>query len=44
MSEEIIKLAPVPLRSLGFDEKWLQAQIKSDPSLLGLGELQVIEK
>jgi len=35
------KLASVELRSLGFDEKWLQARIIEDPKLLGLGELEI---
>jgi hypothetical protein len=34
-------LAPVTLRSLGLDEKWLQERIIEDTSILGLGELEV---
>jgi hypothetical protein len=41
MSLEMRKVTPVELRSLGLDEKWLQEQIKEDPSLLGLGELEI---
>ena len=33
-----------PLRDLGFDERWLQERILEDPSILGLGELSVIER
>jgi hypothetical protein len=38
------KAQPERLRSLGLDEAWLQDQIARDPSLLGLGELDVIRK
>src|SRR5437016_14601854 len=37
------KAVPEPLRSIGLDERWLQDQIKQDPSLLGLGEVQIIQ-
>lgn len=33
-----------PLRSLGFDERWLQDRIDEDPSILGLGDLSVLFK
>jgi hypothetical protein len=29
---------------VGKDEKWLQAQIRSDPSILGLGDLTLLSK
>ncbi len=32
------------LREIGLDEKWLQKQILDDPSILGLGDLRVIER
>ena len=32
------------LRSSGYDEKWLQARIEEDPSLLGLGDVVVIQR
>lgn len=32
------------LRSLGLDESWLQAEIARDPSLLNLGELELLKK
>jgi len=38
------KAQPEKLRSLGPDEVWLQQQIASDPSLLGLGELELLKK
>jgi len=38
------KVAPATLRSLGLNEKWLQDQIEADPSLLGLGDLQLIRR
>lgn len=41
MPRELKKITPVELRSLGLDEKWLQDQISEDPSILGLGELEV---
>lgn len=41
MAIEVRKSAPVMLRSLGLDERWLQEQINRDPSILGLGELEI---
>lgn len=41
MPIELKKIAAVELRSVGLDEKWLQDRIKEDPSLLGLGELEI---
>jgi len=38
------KAKPVSLASLGMDEKWLQKRIAEDPSILGLGDLTVIER
>jgi hypothetical protein len=38
------KIAPQRLRTLGFNEAWLQKQIADDPTLLGLGDLQVIKR
>jgi len=38
------KISPQKLKSLGFNEAWLQKQISDDPSLLGLGDLQVIKR
>jgi hypothetical protein len=38
------KAKPERLRKLGLDEAWLQSQIAQDPSLLGLGELDLLKK
>ena len=38
MPLELKKATPTRLRSLGFDERWLQDRIEEDPSLLGLGD------
>lgn len=32
------------IRECGFDEKWLQDQIYDNPSILGLGELEVVRR
>lgn len=37
------KALPERLRSIGLDEAWLQAEINRDASLLGLGDLHVIQ-
>ena len=42
MTIEIEKAQPAKLRSLGLDEKWLQERISDDPSLLGLGNLEIV--
>jgi hypothetical protein len=44
MAIELKKATPVSLRSLGLDERWLQDRIDDDPSLLGLGDLDVIRR
>jgi hypothetical protein len=41
MTPELQKATSISLRSLGLDEKWLQDKILADPSLLGLGDLEV---
>lgn len=41
---EYTKADPKNLRELGLDEKWLQERINEDTSILGLGELSVIER
>jgi len=38
------KAMPERLRSLGLDELWLQEQIARDPSLLGMGDLHLIQR
>jgi hypothetical protein len=40
----IRKALPERLRSLGLDESWLQEQIARDTSLLGFGELNVVQR
>src|SRR6266404_4030108 len=44
MPLELRKAAPVKLRSIGLDEKWLQDRIAEDPTLLGLGDLHIIQR
>jgi hypothetical protein len=39
-----IKAMPTRLKSLGLNEYWLQDQIETDPSILGLGNLDVLKK
>jgi hypothetical protein len=41
---ELKKVEPIELRAAGLDEKWLQAKILDDTSLLGLGELEVFSR
>jgi hypothetical protein len=44
MSIEYQKHQKVALREAGKDEKWLQEQIATDPSILGLGDLTLFKK
>jgi len=44
MALDYVKVKSKRLRDLGFDEKWLQDRIDHDPSLLGLGDLDVIKR
>ncbi|MBK9926631.1 MAG: hypothetical protein IPP66_15250 [Anaerolineales bacterium] len=41
---EYKKAEPVKLRDVGKDERWLQDRINDDPSILGLGDLVVIQR
>lgn len=41
---EYTKAEAKTLRELGLDEKWLQERINEDTSILGLGDLSVIER
>lgn len=41
---ELRKATPAKLRSLGLSERWLQDRIEEDPSILGLGDLQLIRR
>jgi hypothetical protein len=38
------KAKPVALRELGCDERWLQERILDDPSILGLGDVTVVQR
>jgi len=44
MEINYLKANPIKIRDAGKDEKWLQDRIQEDPSILGLGDLTVIER
>lgn len=44
MAPELKKATPVRLRSVGLDERWLQDRIEEDPSILGLGDIQMLRR
>lgn len=44
MAIELKKIKSTHLRSIALDEKWLQDRVAEDPSILGLGELEVIRR
>jgi hypothetical protein len=44
MNLEYKKIAPCKLREIGKDEKWLQDRITEDPSILGLGDLIILQR
>ncbi len=44
MGMALKKMKEVQLRAAGLDEKWLQDRIAEDPSILGLGDLEVIRR
>jgi hypothetical protein len=44
MAKAYVKVPVRPLRDLGLDERWLQQRIAEDPSLLGLGNLAVVDR
>lgn len=44
MAVEVKKATPVRLRSIGLDERWLQDRIEDDPSILGLGDIQLVKR
>ena len=44
MADEISIASQVSIRDAGFDEFWLQDQIYDNPSCLGLGELEAIQR
>jgi hypothetical protein len=41
---ELKKATPVRLRDVEKDEKWLQKTISDDPSILGLGDLSILQR
>lgn len=44
MPFELKKIEPISLRAAGLDEKWLQDRILEDPTILRLGQLDVLSK
>ena len=44
MPIEYQKAKPITLAEAGYDEKWLQELIRDEPSILGLGDLNVIQR
>lgn len=44
MSPTFVRADPKTLRELDLDERWLQDKIVEDPSILGLGELTIIQR
>ncbi len=44
MPLELKKATPTRLRLLSLDERWLQDRIEEDPSLLGLGDLNIVHR
>src|SRR5712691_3199119 len=44
MPLELKKVTPTRLRLLGLDERWLKVRIEEDPSLLGLGDINVVRR
>ena len=41
---EYTKVQPIRLRDIGKDEKWLQETIAEDTSILGIGDLSIIQR
>jgi hypothetical protein len=44
MADSIVISKTLSIRDCGFDEYWLQEQIAADPSILGLGSLELVER
>lgn len=40
----MMKVQPTTLRDLGLSERWLQERVNEDPSIIGLGDLTIIER
>ncbi len=44
MEIQYVKSTPVKLADIGKDERWVQERITEDPSILGLGDLIIIQR
>jgi len=44
MEYDYKKIKPIKLKDIGKDEKWLQDRINEEPSILGLGDLNIIQR
>lgn len=44
MNFEYTKIKPVKLRDVEKDERWLQERISEDPTILGLGDLLILQR
>src|SRR5712664_2614230 len=44
MTLQYVKAEATSLRELGLDERWLHERINEDPSILGLGDLTIIDR
>jgi hypothetical protein len=44
MAPELKRATAVRLRAAGLDERWLQDRIEEDPSILRLGDIQLLRK
>lgn len=44
MACKYVRAEPIRVADAGLDEKWLQDRVFEDPSILGLGEVEVIER
>ena len=44
MADQITISKTLSIRDCGYDENWLQEQIADDPSILGLGELELVKR
>jgi hypothetical protein len=44
MSDQITISKTLSIRDCGYDENWLQEQIANDPSILNLGDLEVVRR
>ncbi len=44
MDLHLQKSKSVRLKEIGKDEAWLQEEVQKDPSILGIGDLSVIER